>query len=299
MNKVVIFGANGFVGLEVSNIFMGKDIELHLFSKRGGSIKEHQINKIDLIRYEDAVKKLKELDADYIIYLSSKIPNSFDESNYELIEINSRMHKTILSYWKSTDAHLIYASGCSVYGPHSPIPWKEDNVCLPDNYYSMSKLAGELLFYMEHQNTDLPLTILRINAPFGRYNRRKTVVNLFIEKALNNEEIELFGSGNREQDFLYIKDVANAFWLSYLKKESGIFNIASGNTTSMKDLAYTIRKIADSNSNILVSNKIDPQESIKVDIDISKAKKILNFSPEFSIEEGLKDCIKKYRYSKE
>ena len=124
------------------------------------------------------------------------------------------------------------------------------------------------------------------------------MVNIFLERSLNDEELLLYGRGTREQDFIYVKDVARAFWQAYQEKKSGIYNIASGTTVTMKDLAELIITLTCSHSKITCSGKEDPQENVKVSIDVSKAQKELGFTPEFSLADGLLDCIHEYQKMK-
>ena len=292
--RVAILGATGFIGKVATSLFLGEEIDIVACSNNGGTINDLPVDQVDISKEGALSQWLKDKNIDAIIYLSSKIPKSFTEADWNLFYCNLVMHKQVLDYWKKHKCHLIYASSCSVYGSRGPIPWKEENVAFPDNYYSTSKLVGELLFYQEHQK-GLPLTILRINAPYGVDTRRKTVINIFLERALKGEDIILFGNGNREQDFIYVLDVARAFLISYLKKKYGLYNIASGRTVTMKELANIIINLTKSSSKIIYSGEQDPQEGFHVDIDVTKARDELGFLPKYSLEEGLKECIFKYR----
>ena len=292
--RVAILGATGFIGKVATSLFLGEGIEMEACSKNGGTINSFSVDQVDISKEGALSQWLKNKDINAIIYLSSKIPKSFTEAGWDLFYYNLMIHKQVLDYWKKHKCHLIYASSCSVYGSRSSIPWKEENATFPDNYYSISKLVGEILFYREYQK-GLPLSILRINAPYGVDTRRKTVINIFLESALKDEDIILFGNGNRQQDFIYALDVAIAFWISYLKKKYGIYNIASGKTVTMKELANIIINLTKSPSKIIYSGEPDLQEGFQVDIDISKARNELGFLPEYSLEDGLKDCILRYR----
>lgn len=296
--KVAILGATGLIGTSVTSLFLDREVEVMACSKNGGNINGLEVNPIDVSRDGELSSWLKNKKINAIIYLSSKIPNSFSEADWNLFGYNLKMHKQVLNCWKEHEFHLIYASSCSAYGPHSRLPWKEENVAFPNNYYSTSKLVGEILFYQEYLNRELPLTILRINAPYGVYTKRKTVINIFIERALRDENLMLFGSGNRKQDFIYVSDVANAFLKAYLNRKLGIYNIASGTTVTMKELADIIINLTKSSSEITYSGEQDPQEGFQVNIDISNAIKELGFGLEYSLEEGLNECILRYDQKK-
>jgi nucleoside-diphosphate-sugar epimerase len=253
------------------------------------------IDSVDITINQSLIDWLSDKKIDTLIYLSSIIPQSFVNTDWSIFDQNIKMHKSILDAWIKNKFHLIYASTSSVYSRITPIPWSEMTVIMPYNYYSISKYVGEMLFYKEYQNHELPLTILRLNAPYGIGNRMKTVINIFIERSLNDEDLVLYGSGRREQDFIYVKDVAQAFWQAYTKQKSGIYNIASGKTITMNELAHLIIELTHSKSEITYSGTEDPQEGTKVSIDVSKSQNELNFSPKYSLREGLMNCIREYK----
>lgn len=295
MNGVVaVVGATGFIGRAMLSSDMSKNESIFACSKNGGHVGKVPVDRIDLTRYNEFSNWLNQRKIDSLMYLSSVIPNSFIDSTWELVDQNLIMHRNILRAWQERSFHLIYASGCSVYGKTSPLPWKENNLTMPDHLYPISKLFGEILFHKDHR-ADLPLTILRISAPFGVQNRRKTVVNIFIEKAIDGEDIVLHGSGTREQDFIYIRDVARSFWLTHRRKKSGIYNIAGGETVTMLELAEKIVNLTESDSRIVYSGQEDSQEGLKVSIDISMAQGHLNFKPKYSLVDGLAECIQDYQ----
>ena len=293
--QIAIVGARGFFGRYITSLFQEKHQDIVACSQHGGEICGIKVDAVDLTHDDELNRWINDKDISTMIYLSSIVPKSFSEANWQLFKKNIEMHDTILRCWNQQKFHLIYSSGCTVYGPHSPLPWTEKNFTFPDNYYPLSKLIGELLFYKEFISSQQELTILRINAPFAFDPNRKTVINIFIENALAGKDLVLHGSGNREQDYIYIKDIAQAFWISYERKIPGIYNIASGQTIAMKELAEKIISLTNSNSKIIYSGTPDPLEHEKVSIDISKAREILGYSPKYSLNEGLMDCIKNYK----
>ncbi|MDO8873705.1 MAG: NAD-dependent epimerase/dehydratase family protein [Methanoregula sp.] len=293
--SVAIVGATGFIGTEVTSRFLNESVYVYLCSQNGGKIQDIRIDSVDITCNQSLIDWLSDKNIDTLIYLSSIIPKSFFNTDLSIFDKNIKMHKSILDAWTKNKFHLIYASTSSVYSRITPIPWSEMTVVMPENYYSISKYVGEMLFYKEYQNNQLPLTILRLNAPYGIENRIKTVINIFIERSLNDEDLVLYGNGYREQDFIYVKDVAQAFWQAYTQQKSGIYNIASGKTITMNELAHLIIELTQSKSKITYSGKEDPQEGKKVSIDVSKSRNELNFSTKYSMRDGLVDCIQEYK----
>jgi len=132
---------------------------------------------------------------------------------------------------------------------------------------------------------------LRLSAPYGEYSHTKNVMNLFIEKAIKNEKVEIFGSGKREQNFIYAGDILNAIELCIKKDVSGIYNIVSKRNISMLNLAKIIVRITNSKSKILINRQLDPQEGYKPNYNYNRAYKELGFTPQYDIERGLNKYI--------
>ncbi len=296
MKNIAILGATGFIGQAVSRFFLDtRKANLFLASYKGGKFNRQIISSLDLTKDRSLFYWLGEKKIDCIIYLSSMIPDSFSEANSKSYSLNDQMHQQVLKYWKLKRCHLIYASSCSVYGKGTGIPTKENSAPLPGNRYAVSKINGEDLFLKEYSQDLCPLTILRINAPYGYKALRKTVVNIFMENALRGESLRLMGTGRRRQDFIYVDDVALAFWLAFSKKKYGIYNIASGRTVTMRQLAKEIIKTVHSSSEILFTGQPDPQEGYQVKINTWRAKKELNFKPQYNLKKGLRRLADLYR----
>jgi len=291
--RVAILGAAGFIGKAITSSLSNSGIGIEACDLYEGNIDGVRIDPIDITKEEELSDWLNDKDISGIIYLSCIIPKSFEGADWDLFYDNLMMHRQVMDYWRKRKCHLIYASSSSVYIPHNSLPWREDSDNFPNNFYSISKLLGEKLFFQEYQN-GTPLTILRINAPFGAVTGRGTVVNIFLERALKGEDLTLYGTGNRQQDFIHVSDVARAFLTSYLNKKHGIFNIASGRTVTMRELAETIIDLTGSSSKIIYPGKPDPQEGFRVEVDITKARDELGFTPELTLEDGLRECIREY-----
>ena len=295
MGEVIILGAGGFIGKDIAEFFLKRLPSVELYSKHSGSICGIPVKKIDLTKNASKKELSGKKKVKSLIYLSAAVPNNLNSATWELFIYNLKMHENVLECWQKLNCHLIYASSCSVYRQNKLSPWRESDVVNPKDYYSFSKIFGELMFLRASKKYKLPLTVLRINSPFKVDSKHKTVVNAFIDRALKDKDILLYGSGNRNQDFLYISDLARAFWAAYKRKAYGIFNIASGKTVTMRKLAEIIIRLTGSSSRIVLSHRLDAQEHIKVNIDVSKSKRGLRFIPLFSLEQGLKECILKYR----
>jgi len=102
----------------------------------------------------------------------------------------------------------------------------------------------------------------------------------------------LFGTGSRTQDFVYVDDVVQAMWEAYQQRACGIYNIASGQPVSMRELAKIVCDLVpDTKSKIIFSEKPDPQESYRGVFSIEKAKSDFGYLPKTNLRDGLRKCL--------
>ncbi|MFX0197885.1 MAG: NAD-dependent epimerase/dehydratase family protein, partial [Candidatus Hodarchaeota archaeon] len=120
----------------------------------------------------------------------------------------------------------------------------------------------------------------------------RTVLNIFIERAIQGLPLLYHGSGTRQQDFTYVHDIAVAICLAVEKSKSGVFNISGGRPVSMKKLAELVVSLVNGcQSLIKPSGREDPQEGSTALFSIEKAKRELGWSPKTSLKLGIKKCV--------
>jgi len=163
------------------------------------------------------------------------------------------------------------------------------------DYYTLSKIYGEhVSSMMEARN--IQTASLRIPSPYGPYSNLKSVINIFIENALKNLDINVYGSGKREQNFIYVEDVIKAIelFINTENKISGIYSIVSEKNTSMLDLAQMIKEICESKSKIIAGKYKDAQEGFRPEYEYDRVYRENGYKPDYNIYTGLKKYIKWY-----
>ena len=119
-------------------------------------------------------------------------------------------------------------------------------------------------------------------------------VPIFIEKALKNKQIIIYGDGKQTRDFIYVKDVVSANILAATnEKVNGVFNVASGKAITINEIAKIIIEELQSKSKIIYEKERtgDIKHSLA---SIEETKELLQFIPEFDLTKGLKETIKYY-----
>ncbi|MBU4139157.1 MAG: GDP-mannose 4,6-dehydratase [Euryarchaeota archaeon] len=197
---------------------------------------------------------------------------------------------------RSDIRRFIYISSAAVYGMPVSLPINEEHPTNPLSPYGLSKLTGERYAMLYHSLYGLPVVCLRLFNIFSPRQKSDSpysgVITTFIDKVRNNQNPIIFGDVNQTRDFVYIEDVVDAIFNTMENKKAigKIFNIGTGNSTKIKELAETIIEVC--------GKKLVPEfaPGMKGDIkesyaDITKAKKILGFIPRNSLEQGLELCL--------
>ena len=192
---------------------------------------------------------------------------------------------------------FVSASSGAVVGEVEP-PIHEGKVPKPVSPYGASKLAGEAYCSAYYLTFGIKTISLRFANVYGPLSKHKaSVVAKFIKQAFAGETLEIYGDGSQTRDFIYIDDLVQAIMLSVKADVGGeAFQIATYKETTVNEIADRIKQIIESELGKTVN--VVHGETRLGDVkrnysDISKAREMLGFSPEFSLDDGL---LKAYEY---
>lgn len=301
--KVLITGATGFIGYHLSlalaklgfdvfgidNLSRGKAERVDILKSNG--VKFALMD----IRDQQALKNfIQETKPKVIIHLAAliSVEESFQKPRlYE--EVNAEGTKNIILASKSCNVEkFIYISSAAVYGNPIKLPINEDHPTNPLSPYGLTKLKGEFYVKELFEGNSIILRLFNVYGQ-GQNIEYAGVIIRFIERVKKGLPPIIFGDGEQCRDFIHVNDVIEAILKSINAGIEGceIFNIASGKAVKIKDLAYSIIK--------LFNAKLEPIHSqprtgdIRYSYaDISKARRILDWYPRISLEEGLLNVIK-------
>lgn len=184
-------------------------------------------------------------------------------------------------------ALFVYISSIAVYGNEKYIPIDENHPLEPVLIHGAVKLAGENFCSTLAKSDGLRTVILRVADIYGPRNTRVSVPIKFLQQAMRNEPITVYGDGSDSRTYTYVSDFSEAVVLSLTRPEAigGIFNIGGDECVSMRQLALEVKKFTGSESPILFQES--PAAGRRLFIDSQKAKKFLCFKPVFHLAEGL------------
>jgi UDP-glucose 4-epimerase len=258
--RVLVTGGAGFIGRHITEYFQHRaevrvldNLRSGLKSNLSGLNCQFMIGSIldrDLVA--EAMKGV-----DFVFHLAAiaSVQESIQKPN-ECAEINTRGTVIVLEEAARAGAKkLILSSSAAIYGDNPINPQVESMPPEPKSPYATSKYEAERHCHAFTDQGRLATVSLRYFNVFGPYQNPRSeysaVVPAFVEKAIRNEPITIFGDGQQTRDFIYVDDViaANAFF-ALKSQATGIFNVACGRTVTVTDLALTIRKLTNSSCTI-------------------------------------------------
>ena len=183
---------------------------------------------------------------------------------------------------------FIYASSSSVYGLSPHLPMSETSPLHPFSPYGVTKLAAENLCFLYHKNYGIPCVSLRFFTVYGPGQRPDMAFHRFFKAIAENREITIFGDGQQTRDFTFIDDIIRANLSSIESGKAGeTYNLGGGTQRKLADILPVIEEISQTKANIryVEKEKGDVRHTFA---DIQKAKRDLNYSPQVTLEEGLK-----------
>lgn len=193
---------------------------------------------------------------------------------------------------------VIYAStGGAIYGESEGLPAPEEYQVKPLAPYGVSKYAVEKYLALYRQSYNLSYTVLRYGNVFGPRqdpHGEAGVVAIFIGVMLAGGRPTIFGDGEQTRDFIYVGDAANANLLALNEGDGGIFNIATGQPTSVAKLFKLLKEILEYNGQPLYTDA-RPGEVRNICLDIARAKGDLGWRPEVDLVEGLGKTVRWFR----
>ena len=298
--KFAVTGGAGFVGNNIVKLLVnqGHDVVVidNLHTGRMENLQEviEKISfyKIDIRNIEELEHILKNVDGIFHEAALTIVQESFTKQD-EYFDVNVCGTENILKISKKYNIKVVFASSSSIYGNPKGIPISEKFSRKPINPYGETKLQDEMLAEKYSKN-GVKVIGLRYFNIFGKGQTGSYagVITKFLKNIKLKKPLIIFGDGKQIRDFIHVKDIAKAN-LSIMESmiNSGFFNIGTGNSVSINELASIMIKISDHKEGIsyLDSVKGDVNES-KANTDLTKAKFNWNYS--INLEDGLKQLIK-------
>ena len=162
--------------------------------------------------------------------------------------------------WQGKTVPVVYASSAAVYGDNASVPLGESSSPRPISAYGADKMGSELHARVAWLCHGVPTVGFRFFNVYGpRQNPSSPysgVISIFIDRILNGQPLKVFGDGSQTRDFIYVADVVQHLLAAMfdLRQEASVYNVCTGHSTSIKQLAKTLAMVAGKNADIRYEN---------------------------------------------
>lgn len=298
--KIVVTGGAGFIGSQIAESFLPDNEVVVLDNLTSGSSRnvpdaatliEGDIRNVDDV---DAATK----DADVIFHEAALVSVTASvEDPKESHAINIEGTLNVLEAARQHDARVVLASSAAIYGPPEAVPITEDHPKHPGSPYGLEKLAVDQYARIYNDLYGLetvPLRYFNVYGPGQTGGDYAGVISVFIEQALAGDDITVHGDGEQTRDFVFIDDIIEANRRASTTDSVGEpFNIGTGDSITIRELAELIRDVTDSDSDIVHTEgrSADIKQSRA---DITKATEQLEYEPTTSIQDGIEQTVEWY-----
>lgn len=189
---------------------------------------------------------------------------------------------------------FVLASTSSLYGAHNPVPYREDaDTSRPLSPYAASKKAAETLAYTYHYLHGLDVSVLRYFTVYGPAGRPDMSVFRFIRLLSEGEPIVVYGDGSQERDFTYVDDIARGTVAALAPLGYEVINLGGDRPVKLSAVIEQIAALVGREARI-DRRPAHPADVAKTWADIGRAKKLLAWSPQVPLEEGLRRSVAWY-----
>ncbi|MFH0816614.1 MAG: NAD(P)-dependent oxidoreductase [Methanobacteriota archaeon] len=290
---ILVTGATGFIGRELMEVLKERGQKVVGISRGGGSVAGQKAHAVDISDIAALKKFLKGKTFSQIYHLAAYVPNGKSEEELErCARVNVIGTRNLLECARMCGAkRFVYTSSYSVCNGKSRLG-ADESVMDPGNEYGVTKMVGELLC-RRNGDPKMKVIILRFSSVYGPGQEPHFVLPRFMAQLKKCEEVVIWGDGKDSFDFLYVKDAAEAVVLAGSSTYEGVVNIGSGKETSVKRLAEDLVKMFPRAK--IRFDRSKPSSGKRFCFDISRARKVLKFSPAYTLKAGLKE----YKYHEE
>ena len=301
LDKLLINKNNIIIGIDNLNDFYNPSIKRKNIEHNLKNNNFHFYN-IDLLDTNELNKVFENHKIDSIVHLAGYGGVRPSIENPKLyIDNNITATLNILECMKKYNIKkMVYASSSSVYGNSKESIFTETlNVSEPISPYAMTKKACEELCYTYHKLYNIDVIALRFFTVYGKRQRPDLAISKFTKLILENKSIPVFGDGNTIRDYTYIDDIVSGITsaIEYNKTSYEIINLGGGDPVSLTRMIETIENVLNKKA-IIERLSMQKGDVDKTAADISKAKKLLNYNPSTSFEEGIRKFISWYKNKK-
>lgn len=315
--KILITGGAGFIGANLCGYFLSKGYQVACMDNLATGHKHNIEGYLEDKNFTFTNADIRNLDdchkavagADYVLHQAAlgSVPRSInDPVTTNQVNVDGFLNMLVAS----RDAKIkrfVYAASSSTYGDSESLPKVEDQIGKPLSPYAITKYANELYAEIFSKTYGLETIGLRYFNVFGRLQDPNgayaAVIPKFVMQLIRKESPVINGDGNFSRDFTYIDNVIQMNELAMTttndKAVNTVYNTAFGENTTLNQMVASLKEYLSAYDGTIKNVPVIHGPERKGDIphslaSIEKAKTLLNYQPQYSFDQGLKEAVKWY-----
>jgi len=305
MEKILVTGGIGFIGNHLVNYLLSQGKEVIVLDKSIYKSTYYNIQSATIVEADVLSEKL-------LLHYLEKVDTCFHLAAIASVQACANdwifaHENNVMGFNKLLDCismlshpiKLIYASSSAVYGDNPNLPLSESSHLYPCSMYAATKLTNEIYAKIMSEDYHVPCIGLRFFNVYGPGQPASSsysgVISLFKNAINNHLPLTIYGDGKQTRDFIYIDDVIKALTLAALtpQKQSGIYNVCTGNAISIQELAELMIELSGKKGTIR-HKKARTGDIYHSCGDAGLAEKELNFTAKTPLTEGLKNLLESH-----
>ena len=302
--RALVTGGAGFIGSNLVRSLLGRGYSVVILDDYSSGADENlpkdpklEVMRGDVREYQDVLRA--GTGADVAFHLAAQVGNvlSLEHPDTDLVTNALGTINVLKACHELSIPQMVYSSSSAIFGETAYIPVDEAHPKAPVSAYGISKLSAENYCLVLSAGYGLKVACLRYFNAYGsnqRFNPYGNVIPIFVEQALKDEPLHIYGDGEQTRDFVDVRDLVEANLLAYDNSAHGVFNIGTGMATTINQLARHVIEAVGTEVPINYSpaRAGEVRDSVA---DIGEAVSRLGFRPSISIKQGVKDYVSWYR----
>lgn len=291
--RILILGGQGFIGQNLCKKLLSEGHEVTVLEKQVNfsriipNVKYVEGDFLDKSTYEEY---LKDKDVVYHMISTTNANNSNNDMKKDVKEnVIGTLDLLDGCVENGVKKVVFISSGGTVYGVPEETPIKETHPTNPICSYGITKLTIEKYLSLYHHLHGLDYSVIRLANPYGPYhqNLMQGLINVILNKAINDDTLEVWGDGQVRRDYIYIDDAVEAISRAKdVDTTEKVLNVGSGQSHSICDIISEVEKIVGKSINTEFKPSRNQDVPVNV-LDINKTKEVLGWEPKVGLSEGI------------
>lgn len=301
--KILVTGGSGFIGSHIVEHFQGKAEIVVLDNFRTGYRQNLAGFECELVEGSITDRELVRQcvqGCDYVFHLAAlvSVPESMEKIS-ECVDLNVTGLLNVLEEASAAKVKkVVFASSAAIYGDDPSVPKVEEMLPQPKSPYAITKLDGEYYLDLFHREGKLETAAIRFFNVFGPRQDPQgayaAAVPIFIQRAVKQQSITIFGDGEATRDFIYVKDIVGALvFAATTSGVTGVFNAGYGGQITIGELAKKVIASAGSSSEIIHAS--ERPGDVKHSRASAAKLQAAGWKPNHSLEEGLQVTLEYFQ----